>query len=61
MKRLVTTTQEINIQISTTPEFVKFCEFMNQLSSTGMINPEEAGKLINLWRICADKYISIDL
>ena len=61
MKRLVTTTQEINIQISTTPEFVKFCEYMNQLSTSGMIDPEQAGQLINLWRICADKYISIDL
>ncbi len=61
MKRLVTTTQEINIQISTTQEFIKFCEYMNQLSTSGMIDPEQAGQLINLWRICADKYISIDL
>ena len=61
MKRLVTTTQEINIQISTTEEFIKFCNYMNDLSTTGIINPEEAGKLINLWRTCAGKYISIDL
>ncbi len=61
MKRLVTTTQEINIQISTTEEFIKFCNYMDGLSTTGMINPEEAGQLINLWRICAGKYISIDL
>ena len=61
MKRLVTTTQEINIQISTTEEFIKFCEYMNQLSTSGMIDPEQAGKLINLWRTCANKYISIDL
>ena len=61
MKRIVTTTQEINIQISTTEEFIKFCEYMNQLSTSGMIDPEQAGQLINLWRICADKYISIDL
>ncbi len=61
MKRIETTAQRINIEISTTPEFVKFCEYMNQLSTSGMIDPEQAGQLINLWRICADKYISIDL
>ncbi len=61
MKRIETTAQRINIEISTTKEFVKFCEYMNQLSTTGIINPEEAGQLINLWRICAGKYISIDL
>ena len=61
MKRIETTAQRISIEISTTPEFVKFCGYMDELSSVGMIDPEQAGKLINLWRICADKYISIDL
>ncbi|WP_419634246.1 hypothetical protein [Thiolapillus sp.] len=61
MKRIETTAQRINIEISTTPEFVKFCEYMDSLSTTGMIDPEQAGQLINLWRICASKYISIDL
>ncbi|WP_419614626.1 hypothetical protein [Thiolapillus sp.] len=61
MQRIETTAQRINIEISTTPEFVKFCGYMDQLSETGMIDPEQAGQLINLWRICAGKYISIDL
>uniref|UniRef100_UPI003AF9ACD5 hypothetical protein n=1 Tax=Thiolapillus sp. TaxID=2017437 RepID=UPI003AF9ACD5 len=61
MKRLATTTQEINIQISTTDNFIKFAEYMNQLSEAGMIDPEQAGQLINHWRTCAGKYISIDL
>ena len=61
MKRLVTTTQEININISTTHEFIEFCKYMDELSTSGFINPEQAGQLINKWRICADKYISIDL
>ncbi|WP_419634403.1 hypothetical protein [Thiolapillus sp.] len=61
MKRLTTTTQEINIQISTTHDFIKFAEYMNQLSAAGMIDPEQAGQLINRWRTCAGKYISIDL
>ncbi|WP_419606522.1 hypothetical protein [Thiolapillus sp.] len=61
MKRIETTAQEINIQIRTTPQFVKFCDYMNQLSTSGIIDPEQAGQLINLWRICAEKYISIDL
>ena len=61
MKRIETTAQRINIEISTTKEFVKFCEYMDSLSTTGMIDPEQAGQLINLWRICASKYISIDL
>ena len=61
MKRLVTTTQEINIEINTTQEFIKFCEYMNQLSASGMIDPEQAGELINRWRNCEGKYISIDL
>ncbi len=61
MKRPVTTTQEINIQISTTNDFIEFCEFMNELSASGMIDPEQAGILITKWRTCAGKYISIDL
>ncbi|WP_419593341.1 hypothetical protein [Thiolapillus sp.] len=61
MKRLVTTTQEINIQISTTHDFIQFCKYMDQLSAAGMIDPEQAGELINHWRTCAGKYISIDL
>ncbi len=61
MKRLVTTTQEINIQISTTNDFIEFCKFMDELSASGFINPEQAGILINKWRTCAGKYISIDL
>ena len=61
MQRIETTAQEINIQIRTTPEFVKFCEYMDQLSAAGMIDPEQAGQLINHWRTCAGKYISIDL
>ena len=61
MTQIVTTAQIINIEISTTQEFIEFCEYMNQLSTAGMINPEQAGQLINKWRICAGKYISIDL
>ena len=61
MKRLVPRTQEISIQINTTEEFIKFAEFMNEVSKTGIIDPDQGGQLINLWRICAGKYISIDL
>ncbi|WP_419587246.1 hypothetical protein [Thiolapillus sp.] len=61
MTQIVTTAQKINIQISTTDDFIKFAEYMNQLSATGIIDPEQAGQLINHWRTCAGKYISIDL
>ncbi len=61
MTQIVTTAQQINIEISTTQEFIKFCEYMDQLSAAGIIDPEQAGQLINHWRTCAGKYISIDL
>ena len=61
MTQIVTTAQIINIEISTTQEFIEFCEYMNQLSTAGMIDPEQAGQLIKKWRTCAGKYISIDL
>ena len=61
MAQIVTTAQKINIQISTTSEFIQFCEYMDELSKSGMIDPEQAGQLINKWRTCAGKYISIDL
>lgn len=60
-KRLVTTTQEINIEINTTQEFIKFCEYMNEVSKSGYIDPDQGGKLINLWRTCAGKYIYIEI
>ena len=53
--------QKINIQISTTEEFINYCDYMDELSKSGMIDPDQAGELIKLWRTCAGKYISIDL